>query len=197
MTNQQDKITAKNILQFNVKTQDEYYTPRYAVLPLLQYIKRGWTIWCPFDLEESNFVRVLSENGFNVVHSHIAEGKDFFTCEIPRNIDAIISNPPYSKKTEVLERLYAIGKPFAMVIGSPGIFESVRFDLFANHGVEIMVFDKRVSYFGREGKTSEKTSPGFSSWYICHNILPAKIVFQKLDKTQERYATDDRQLILF
>ena len=193
---QKKTISFRNILQFNVRTQDEYFTPRYAVLPLLPYIKHGWTIWCPFDLPQSNFVKVLSEKGFKVVHSHIEEGDDFFTCGIPKDIDVIISNPPYSRKTDVLERLYAIGKPFAMLIASPGIFESTRFDLFEKYGVEILVFDKRVSYFGKQGNTSERTTPGFSSWYICHGVLPEKLVFKRIKKGKERPVSYDGQLSL-
>ena len=165
------------IVQFNVEKQDEWYTPCYAIFPLLKYLKRGTTVWCPFDLPCSNFVKVLTAHGFKVIHSHITEGKDFFKMEVPDGVDAIISNPPYSKKTAVLKRLLELGLPFAMLIGCPGIFEAARFNLFATHGVEILVFDKRVSYTSGTGGQNHRTSPGFSSWYICHNMLPKQIVF--------------------
>jgi len=28
---------------------DEMYTPEYAVIPVLEYIKKDWVVWCPFD----------------------------------------------------------------------------------------------------------------------------------------------------
>ena len=37
--------------------QDEYYTPLYAVIPIEKYLSRGSIIWCPFDTEQSLFVR--------------------------------------------------------------------------------------------------------------------------------------------
>lgn len=40
--------------------------------------------------------------------------------------DYIISNPPYSVKGEVLERLFNIGIPFAMLVGVVGLFESQK-----------------------------------------------------------------------
>lgn len=40
---------------------DEFYTPEYAIKPILKYIKMPCTIWCPFDTEESNFVKLLSQ----------------------------------------------------------------------------------------------------------------------------------------
>lgn len=41
------------------KRNDEYYTPAYAVKALLPYIKEKSTIWCPFDKQWSEFVRIL------------------------------------------------------------------------------------------------------------------------------------------
>ncbi len=32
---------------------DEFYTPVYAIEPLIKYLKPGSTIWCPFDTEIS------------------------------------------------------------------------------------------------------------------------------------------------
>lgn len=37
-------------------SSDEQYTPRYAVLPIIKYLPRGKTVWCPFDTEHSEFV---------------------------------------------------------------------------------------------------------------------------------------------
>lgn len=38
---------------------DEFYTPVYAIDPIIKYIRPNSTIWCPFDTEESNFVKNL------------------------------------------------------------------------------------------------------------------------------------------
>ena len=47
---------------------DEQYTPRYWVEVLLSHIQhlKDKTIRCPFDKEDSQFVKVLTENGFTV-----------------------------------------------------------------------------------------------------------------------------------
>lgn len=36
---------------------DEYYTPHYAIKPIIKYIPEGSKIWCPFDTEDSLFVK--------------------------------------------------------------------------------------------------------------------------------------------
>lgn len=42
---------------------DECFTPYYAVEPLLEFIPKGETIWCPFDLEWSAFVQTFKQGG--------------------------------------------------------------------------------------------------------------------------------------
>lgn len=58
---------------------DEWYTPESAIIPILQHLPSGSIVWCPFDKEESNFVKVLRKNGYTVEYSHIDnEDEDFF-----------------------------------------------------------------------------------------------------------------------
>lgn len=96
---------------------DEQYTPAKTVellLPHIQHLKNK-IIWCPFDRKDSQFVKVLTKNGFNVSYSHIDYGQDFFSYE-PEEWDVIISNPPYTNKRRYWERCLALGKPFALLL---------------------------------------------------------------------------------
>lgn len=165
---------------------DEFYTPKYAIEPILKYIKPNSVIWCPFDTCESLFVKCLVEAGHRVVYSHIGMGEefDFFTCEVPK-CDYIISNPPYSVKGKVFERLFEIGKPFAMLVGVVGLFESQqRFNLFKNNDFEIMYFNKRVSYFKDYADEKPSLNPPFSSVYVCKDMLPKQMVFEEIEKVK-------------
>ena len=167
---------------------DEFYTPMYAVLPIAKYLKPNSTIWCPFDTEESNFVKLFRSLGHRVIATHIFYEQDFFEHEIP-DCSYIISNPPYSLKTEVIERLFAIGKPFAMLVGVVGLFESQkRFDLFKNNDFEVMYLSRRVSYFKSYEEQKPSLNPPFSSVYLCHNILPRTIVFEEIERTTKLQA---------
>jgi hypothetical protein len=38
---------------------DEWYTPADRVKTIERYLPKSITIWCPFDTEQSNFVKVL------------------------------------------------------------------------------------------------------------------------------------------
>lgn len=167
-------------IQFSFNKNDEYYTPAYAVYPILKYLKPESVIWCPFDTEDSNFVKVFKEYGFNVIHTHIFDGQDFFEQRVPE-CDYIISNPPYSKKGLVFERLYEIGKPFAMLINFQGIFDHKdRFEMFKNNRVEMVWLSPRVNYI--KDKNTIPSGVPFQSGYLCSGICEKQLVFEFLDK---------------
>lgn len=163
--------------------KDEFYTPKYAVLPIAKYLKKSSVVWCPFDTEESIFYKELTKQGHKVICTHLWTGDDFFETDI--ECDYIISNPPYSIKADVFERLFSIGKPFAMLVGVVGLFESQRrFEMFKNNTFEIMYLNRRVSYFESYEDQRPALNPPFSSVYITSNILPEKIIFEEINKKE-------------
>lgn len=126
---------------------DEFYTPKYAIEPILKYLPKGAKVWCPFDTTDSNFYKLLSENGYEVKVSHLESGVDFFNLEQTKDnaegCEYIVSNPPYSLKAKVFDQLFNIGKPFAMLVGVVGLFESQkRFNMFKDNTFEIMYLNK-------------------------------------------------------
>ena len=165
-------------IQFNFNANDEYFTPACAVYPIIPYLDPGAAIWCPFDTCTSEFVRIFSREGFRVIYGHIKTGQDFFQTDVPE-CDYIISNPPYSLKNQVLERLYSIGKPFAMLINFQGIFGSKeRFKMFKENKVEMLWLYPRVNYMDEHGNPS-KSAP-FQSGYICSRICEKSLGFEYL-----------------
>lgn len=94
------------------------------------------------------------------------------------NCDYIISNPPYSLKGDVIDRLFEIGKPFAMLVGVVGLFESQhRFNLFKSHEFEIMYLNNlKVKcrpqpgfYFGIWGRGSSRLFEHDGKLYMSLN----------------------------
>ena len=163
--------------QFKQNKADEYYTKEYAIKPLLKFIPVKKTVWCPFDKSESNFVKMFNARGNKVIYGHIDEGKDFFNYE-PQEYDYTISNPPYSLREPILERLFLIGKPFAMLINDAGLFDSKkRYELLKRNRFEIMVFDKRINYMKKDKSLS---GVPFKSIFLCSNVLPFQFTFELL-----------------
>lgn len=169
-----DTITVKN---------DECYTPPYAVEPILEWVDKNATVWCPFDTEDSHFVKLLRAKGCQVIATHIENGQDFFAFEPEEHYSCIVSNPPYSLKTEVFQRLFALGKPFAMLVGVVGLFESQkRFEMFRDNGFDIMYLNRRVAFFGSFEEQKPRLNPPFSSVYITKNLLSNRIMFKEIKK---------------
>lgn len=152
---------------------DERYTPPILVEPIIKYLKPDSTIWCPFDTKDSEFVIQLKEKGFNVIYTHIVDGKDFFKYEPKEQYDYIISNPPFTKKLEVLDRLYKLNKPFAMLLNIEILNYQVVGSFFLDKELQLLIVDKKVSF---DGKTSS-----FNTSYFCHNILPKDLMFYHLE----------------
>ena len=165
---------------------DEFYTPEYAIKPILKYIKPNSKIWCPFDDERSHFAKLLTAEGHDVLETHISRGEDFFelvNSDICDWCDYIISNPPYSIKGEVFKALFETEKPFAMLVGVVGLFESQkRFDMFASNDFEIMYMSRRIAYFKDYEEQKPSLNPPVSSVYLCKGVLPKQIVFENVNK---------------
>lgn len=161
---------------------DEFYTPLYAIEPLLKYVPTYCSVWAPFDTDASLIVQAFRGRGNQVTATHLTTGQDFFTTQVP-DCNLIVSNPPYSKKGEVFERLFQIGKPFAMLVGVVGLFESgKRFDLFASHDFEIMWMSKRIAYFKSYDEQKPSLNPPFSSVWVTSGVLPRSNIFERVNK---------------
>ena len=159
------------------KASDETYTPREAVLPLLKYITKDKVVWCPFDTEDSEYVKVFQESGYNVIYSHIDNGQNFFFYE-PEYYDVIISNPPFSIKDDILKRLYELNKPYAMLLPLPSLQGQKRFPYL--QGAQALVFDRRINYYRDKEKKEVQKGASFASIYIFKNVLPKDLIFEKL-----------------
>ena len=124
---------------------DEVYTPFYAVEPLTEFLPKDKRIWCPFDENWSAFYQCLSENGYDVIRSSLQEGQDFFSFE-PDKWDILVSNPPFSKKNEVLKRAFSFQKPFALLLPVNSIQSKTRYQIFENR-IQMLCFDGRIQEF--------------------------------------------------
>ena len=159
---------------------DERYTPPEAVAIILPYIPDGSRVWCPFDTEDSWFAKLIREHGCEVIATHIRNGQDFFETDV--DCDYIVSNPPFSKKTEIFRRLYEIGKPFAMLCSLSGIFDHRgRWVMFRAHEPQLLIPNRRVHFMSPFSDVVEKNTP-FQSAYVCERMLPKQIVFAEMRK---------------
>lgn len=159
---------------------DEVYTPFYAVEPLTEFLPKDKRIWCPFDENWSAFYQYLSENGYDVIRSSLREGQDFFSYE-PDKWDILVSNPPFSRKNEVLKRAFSFEKPFALLLPVNSIQGKARYKIFKNQ-IQMLCFDGRVDYHTRHNMESPTKGNHFGSAYFCRDLLPTKLELRQLVK---------------
>lgn len=149
---------------------------------------------CPFDTEKSQFVQVLNERGFDVTNSHIFSGTDFFDLDL-NGYDAVVSNPPFSKRQEILEKLFQSGIPFAMILNFNGLFDSGRrWELFKNNQFELIIPKGRMHFFN-DTHDLALSSPNFQSIYVCSGMAGKQIEFVEFGGQQitfEDYAYEKR-----
>tara|TARA_B100001287_G_scaffold218567_1_gene187476 strand:+ start:738 stop:1373 length:636 start_codon:yes stop_codon:yes gene_type:complete len=170
---------------------DECYTPDYAVEPILEYIPEGATVWCPFDTDASEFVRLISKKN-KVIKSHLDDGQDFLQWQPKEHWDLIVSNPPFSNKRKFFDRALRFNKPFALIMANTWLNDSAPKQLFMeyNKELQLLMFDQRMEFNQSNGKVNNKIT--FSSSYFCWNFLfvkddkgkkiPKQIILQKLNK---------------
>ena len=172
-------MDSQNILYSNGKN-DECLTQKYAVLPIIKYIPKGKTVWCPFDKADSEFVKCLKLANIDVICSHIQNGQDFYTYE-PKHWDIIISNPPFTNKRKIFERALSFDKPFALIMSNTWLNDTAPKMIFLreNKQLQLLLFDKRM-LFKNGGVVQKKIT--FSSSYYCYDFLPKDLIVEVLER---------------
>jgi len=165
---------SRNINKSMNHKNDERKTPAMLVDIIAKYIPHHSTVWCPFDTVESQFVKVLAEKGHIIHRSHIDDGYDFFKRK-PPTCDCIVSNPPFSKKLDVFQRLFDLDVPFAMLMNLECLNYQAVGEFFFRSGkqLQLLIPDKKVSF---DGNTSS-----FNSSYFCYKLLPKDLMFCHLE----------------
>jgi len=162
---------------FHTKTftkHDDYMTPKYAWENIKQYIPTDKIIWEAFYGDGSSGSH-LKELGFNVIHEDI----DFFSSN---KGDIVVSNPPFTKTKEVLNRLVELNKPFIMILPASKICTQYVRQLFKDtDDLQIIVPRKRIQFQKTvDGKIPKdyKSDCNFDCFYYCWKMkLPKSLIW--------------------
>lgn len=159
---------------FQTKTflkHDDYMTPKYAWENIQQYIPKDKVIWEAF-MGDGKSGEYLKELGFDVIHND----NDFFESN---EGDIVVSNPPFSKSKEVMNRLKELDKPFILILPSSKI--NTQYFRILKNNIQIIIPKKRI-HFDKQinGKTPEgwKNACYFDCFYYCYKMnLPRDIIW--------------------
>ena len=148
---------------FHTKTflkHDDYMTPKSAWENIQHLIPKDKVIWEAFygDGKSGTYLKDL---GFNVIHEKV----DFFENNLG---DIIVSNPPFSKSKEVLNRLKEIEKPFILILPSSKINTQYVREKYKNEGLQIIIPRKRIQFIKNGNELQNKCN--FDCFYYCYKM---------------------------
>jgi len=151
-------------------THDDYMTPRIAWEAIKEFIPTGKIIWEPF-YGDGMSGQYLRELGFTVIH----DKEDFF--EHNRG-DIVISNPPYTLKKEIIERLIELDKPFVLLMPVATLATSYVRELLQST-LQIIVPRRRIQFCKLvDGTLNKEGKCNFDCYYFCYKMnLPRDVVF--------------------
>jgi len=161
-------------IQMNGRS-DEFFTPKYALKPLLPFLKKEWTIWeCAWG--GGTLAKHLKKEGFKIVNKDV----DFLDFNLTDECDILITNPPYSKKDEFLKRAYELGKPFAFLMPLTTLEGIKRGALFKKYGIQLIIPNRRINFITPSGKGSGAWFQ--TAWFCWKMNLPKDINFVELNR---------------
>ena len=151
-----------------LKSDDEYMTPKKAWEDIKEYIPNS-LIWEAFNGDGSS-ASYLKDMGYNVIN----DNDDFFNSN---KGDIIITNPPFTKSKEVIERLKQLDKPFIIILPCYKLSTSYLRNNFndTENNLQIIIPRKRIQFI----KNNETTSKcNFDCYYYCYKMkLPRDIIW--------------------
>jgi len=153
---------------FHTKTflkHDDYMTPKYAWENIAHLIPKDKVLWEAF-YGDGGSGKYLTELGFKTIHEPV----DFFENNLG---DIIVSNPPFSKSKEVMNRLKELDKPFIVILPSPKICTSYFRENYKNSKLQIIIPRKRIHFMKLiDGKPVEgwKNQCAFDCFYYCYKM---------------------------
>lgn len=154
---------------FHTKTfikHDDYMTPKYAWENIKDFIPKNKIIWEAF-YGDGKSGEYLKELGFDVIHEEI----DFFN-EQPKEYDIIVSNPPFSKMKEIMEKLKEYDKPFILILPASKMCTNALRQWKDKH-LQIIIPRKRIQFnklMNGEQSKEHKNQCNFDCFYYCYKM---------------------------
>ena len=146
---------------------DEYYTRQEdAEIIADNLLQVPLKVWCPFNDTNSVWREALEDRGFEVVTT---EG-DFFAIEPPEGVQCIISNPPFSLKKEVMDRIKILNIRFALILPFQWLNDGIPLE----YGHQVMFFRQRMYFNTPQGVLNK---PRANCFVLSDGLLKSDLIF--------------------
>ena len=165
------KIRKRN--QWNVKEDNEYFTPDEVWNLILPYIPKSNTIYDPFygDGRSGDYIR---SQGYTVIH----ENEDCYDNYAKYDFDLILSNPPFSTKKQVFQWLFALNKPFIMLVPLATLSTNYVAEYLTK--LKIIIPRRRIHFYkelNEDGSEKILKRTSFDTVFLCYkcHFIPHSI----------------------
>jgi hypothetical protein len=161
---------------------DECYTTRAESDKIVSYLiennllSKNMIVWCPFDNELSNIYKSLKTLwGGDITLTNLEMGLDFYNYE-PEKWDIIISNPPFKGRTNLMNRLIKLDKPF-IILQATQFFNNqfaVNYLCEFSDDFQFILPRSRMNFITynpeRDILCSSKNGAAFYSFWLCYKV---------------------------
>eukprot|EP01050_Picozoa_sp_SAG11_P012692 SAG11_NODE_1427_length_4940_cov_8.678026_2_plen_1426_part_00 len=182
-SSEEEEALQTQVSEWDYVESDNYMTSKRAWEAIQDYIPTGKVIWEPF-FGDGESGKHLKDLGFEVIHKKI----DFFSNN---EGDIIVSNPPFSLKKEVFERLKVLDKPF-IILAPASYMQAVWFQTLFKNQIQIMIPNTRPKFY--HITSPEKPYSAVPTCYFCYKMNLQSDMFT-LESIEEE--EDDEGNILF
>tara|TARA_R110000803_G_C11788481_1_gene297688 strand:- start:50 stop:535 length:486 start_codon:yes stop_codon:yes gene_type:complete len=148
---------------FHTKTfikHDDWMTPNHAWRNIEEFIPRDKVIWEAF-MGDGTSGQNLEELGFSVIHNQ----NDFFESN---EGDIVVSNPPFSRKKDILTRLKELDKPFILLLPQNSINNNYIRELYGTD-LQIIIPRRRIQFI-KNGEDGHPKKCNFDCFYYCYKM---------------------------
>ena len=159
---------------YNPSKCNDFMTPDYVWDWIMDYIPKDKVIWEPF-YGDGQSGEYLKSKGLNVIHENI----DFFENN---KGEIVVSNPPFEKKKEIINRLVELDKPFILIM--PVSTLCYNYAKVLKDDIQIIIPKKRIKFKRYDKKTNtiykdwEKHNNTFDCLFYCYKMkLDKDIIF--------------------
>jgi hypothetical protein len=163
----------KNNITGNIYS-DEWYTTQDVVDIAIKLLdpEPNSLILCPFDSEDSLFVKTLEAMEHTVIY-----GIDDFIEGQFRLCDYIITNPPFSIKDKVIQKVYEYGLKSVLVMPLDALGGVKRHNMYKEYGYpSVYIPSRRISYIGAEENVIK--GPSFHSIILSFNQGDPELIWE-------------------
>ena len=159
---------------------DEYYTREEdADIIADNLLPIPMRVWCPFNDTNSAWVSALEKRG----HEVIVTDTDFFETEPPDGVQCIISNPPFTLKKAVMDRIKELDLRFCLILPFQWLNDGVPLE----YGRQLMFFRQRMFFNTPSGV---KNKPRANCFVLSDGLLKHNLTFVDKRNTKDNHTKE-------